>query len=201
MPNLDHSPDRLSPKLWIVGLIIIVGFSRHLPLDYPSLFNFSPTLAIFMFCGAYMKGLFSWVAPIVAIFLSDLFLSSSYGINFLEPFMLATLASYIAIWILGRKLGNNKNAYCWTAGALGAAILFHVVTCAFAWMINPAYIKNFSGLIQATVLGEPGYAPAYLFLRNSILSTVFFGLCFRWIKITIFSESFTLRASTPATQR
>ena len=32
-------------------------------------------------------------------------------------------------------------------------------------------------------------------------STVFFGLCFRWIKNTVFSESFTLKASTPATQR
>jgi hypothetical protein len=115
--------------------------------------------------------------------------------------MLATLASYIAIWVLGRKLGNNKSACTWTAGAVGSAILFHVITCAFAWIINPAYMKNFSGLIQATVLGEPGYAPAYLFLRNSILSTVFFALCFRWIKNTVFSESFTLKASTPATQR
>jgi len=201
MSTLGQSTDRLSPKLWIVGLIIIVGFSRHLPLDYPGLFNFSPTLAIFMFCGAYMKGFFSWVAPIVAIFLSDLFLSTSYGINFLEPFMLATTSSYIAIWILGRKLGNNKNSCTWVAGAVGSAILFHVITCAFAWMINPAYIKNLSGLIQATVLGEPGYAPAYLFLRNSILSTVFFALCFRWIENTVFSDSFTHKSSTPATQR
>ena len=130
-----------------------------------------------------MKGFFSWVAPIVAIFLSDLFLSSSYGINFLEPFMLATLASYIAIWILGRKLGNNRSAYSWTAGAVGSAILFHVVTCAFAWIINPTYIKNFSGLIQATVLGEPGYAPAYLFLRNSILSTFFFAFVLGGLRI------------------
>ena len=42
MPTLGHSADRLSPKLWIVGLIILVGFSRHLPLDYPGLFQLSP---------------------------------------------------------------------------------------------------------------------------------------------------------------
>ena len=66
-------------------------------------------------------------------------------------------------------------------GAVGSALLFHGLTCGFAWIANPAYMKTFSGFWQAQFLGEPGYAPAYLFLRNSIASTVLFSVLFSWV--------------------
>jgi hypothetical protein len=50
-------------------------------------------------------------------------------------------------------------------------------------LINPAYAKTISGFWQAQFLGEPGYAPAYLFLRNSIVSTILFSGVFSWIFI------------------
>ena len=170
---------------FIIGFIILIGFSRYLPLDNPWLFNFSPTLAVFLFCGAYMPGRWGWGAPLIAIILSDLFLNPTYGANFVEPFMLATLASYFLVWILGKRIGSKSSWITWTSVTIGSPLLFHVFTCSLAWALNPAYMKSVSGLIQAIFIGEPGYAPSYLFLRNSVLGTLFFSLSFRWAHIWI----------------
>ncbi|HAF58523.1 MAG TPA: hypothetical protein DCL00_02945 [Opitutae bacterium] len=184
---------KIKPGFYLVFIILLVGFSRYLPIDHPSLFNFSPVLAIFLFCGAYIKGSFSWLAPVIAIFLSDLFLNPSYGKNFLEPYMLTTISCYVLVWILGYKIGNRSKLTNWLGGAILSAVLFHLITCTFSWILNPAYAKTTSGLLQSIIIGEPGFAPSYLFLRNSILSTIFFSVCFRWFHLwlTQFSLSQT----------
>ena len=165
---------------FFVGVLILVGFSRYLPLENPWLFNFSPTLAIFLFCGAFLQGRWGWTVPLVAIVLSDLFLNPTYGSSFLEPFMFATLGSYWMVWFLGKKIGNQSSLTVWTTASISSALLFHGITCTLAWAVNPAYTKSIFGLIQAIFIGEPGYAPSYLFLRNSILGTLFFATAFRW---------------------
>lgn len=184
---------KIKPGFYLVFIILLVGFSRYLPIDHPLLFNFSPVLAIFLFCGAYIKGSFSWLAPVIAIFLSDLFLNPSYGKNFLEPYMLTTISCYVLVWILGHKIGNRSKLTNWLGGAILSAVLFHLITCTFSWILNPAYAKTTSGLLQSIIIGEPGFAPSYLFLRNSILSTIFFSVCFRWFHLwlTQFSLSQT----------
>ncbi|MDA7822245.1 hypothetical protein N9A58_01520 [Opitutales bacterium] len=190
MMSVINQPTKpMTSALLMVGLIALIGFSRYIPLDHPALFNFSPTLAIFLFCGAYLRGMWAWIAPACAIFLSDLMLNPSYGLNILEPFMLATLGSYLAVWMIGKKLGKKRSGYCWTFSAIGSGLLFHIITCSFAWIMNPAYNKTLIGLIQALTIGEPGFAPAYLFLRNSILGTVFFALCLRWAHLWLHNLS------------
>jgi len=170
----------LKSPLFVFTLLVLVGFSRYLPLDHSGLFNFSPTLAIFLIAGAYLRGTWSWAAPLCAIFVSDLFLNASYGMNWLEPFMLVTILSYLLVFGLGKRMGPTHKIGSLTGGALSSALLFYLITCTFSWAANPAYVKTSSGLLQALTLGEPGYAPAYLFLRNSLFSTLLFSLFFRW---------------------
>jgi len=171
----------LKSPLFVFTLLVVVGVSRYLPLDHSGLFNFSPTLAIFLIAGAYLRGSWAWAAPLCAIFVSDLFLNASYGMNWLEPFMLVTILSYLLVFGLGKWMGPTHKFSSLAGSALASALLFYLITCTFSWAANPAYIKNASGLLQALTLGEPGYAPAYLFLRNSLLSTLFFSLFFRWV--------------------
>ena len=170
----------LKSPLFVFTLLVVVGVSRYLPLDHSGFFNFSPTLAIFLIAGAYLRGTWAWAAPLCAIFLSDLFLNASYGMNWLEPFMLVTILGYLLVFGLGKWMGPTHKFGSLAGSALASALLFYLITCTFSWAANPAYIKNASGLLQALTLGEPGYAPAYLFLRNSLLSTLFFSLFFRW---------------------
>ena len=166
--------------VWFGLLIILIGFSRHLPLDYPELFNFSPVLAIFLVSGIFLKGWFAWAAPLFGVIISDIILSKTYDHGFFEPFMIASLLSYVTIFYFAQRFVRKKNLYSIALSSIGASLFFHCVTCSFSWLANPFYPKNPSGLIQAIFLGETGYAPAYLFLRNSIFSTLFFSLCLTW---------------------
>ena len=197
----DWTPKYIKTTMLSASIILLIGFSRYLPLDFPFLYNFSPAIAVFWFCGGYFKGHFSWIAPVLAILVSDLLLNPSYGNHLWEPFMIATLLSYSLIWFFGKKLGRGTNFKPWILGAIASAILFHVVTCSFAWLTNPAYPKSLAGLIQAIIIGEPGYAPSYLFLRNSILSTIFFSLALRWTYIwtlNLSSREESLASSSPS---
>lgn len=170
-------------QLWFVILIIAAGWSRYLPLSHPELFNFTPVLALFFISGAYVKGHLSWIGPVVAVIASDLVLNPSYGAGLFEPFTLISIFAYLGIFFLGKSIRSSKKIFPLFVGALGSALLFHGITCGFAWLMNPAYSKTVSGFWQAQFFGEPGYAPAYLFLRNSILSTLLFSGIFSWIFI------------------
>ena len=158
-----------------VFLLVLLGVSRYLPLDYPQLFNFTPVLAIFLISGSYIKGYLGWFTPVLSVMITDFALSQNYGQNLFEPFMLATFLSYLLIFMLGRFMGSHRNLLTVATQGILAALGFHLITCLFAWWANPAYAKTITGVIHATIWGEPGYAPAYMFLRNSLLSTVLFA--------------------------
>ena len=159
--------------------ILVVGLSRHLPLVHPELLNFSPVLAIFMLSGAYLKGNLSWIAPLIGVIVSDILINPSYGANLFESFMLVTLFSYSLIFLLGKMLGNKIRIRTLAFAGIGSALTFHFITCGFVWWVNPFYTKDIGGFIQATIIGDPQYHPfAYVFLRNSILSTVLFSVVF-----------------------
>ena len=170
-----------TPQLWFVILIIAVGWSRYLPLSHPELFNFTPVLALFFISGVFLKGHWSWIGPVSAVVVSDLILNPSYGANLFETFTLISLIVYIGIFALGKSIGKSPRTIPLFTGALASALVFHVITCGFAWLVNPAYVKSIAGFWQAQFLGEPGYTPAYLFLRNSVLSTLLFTGVFYWV--------------------
>ena len=116
------------------------------------------------------------------VLLSDMLINPTYGASLLEPFMIVSLLSYVIIFFMGKKAGSKTGIIRFSCGyGILSALLFHSLTCSFAWWTNPFYAKNLTGLIQALTLGEPGYAPAYLFLRNSILSSIFFSVLFHWV--------------------
>ena len=178
----EAQPQTIS-QLWFVILIVAVGWSRYLPLSHPELYNFTPVLALFFISGAYLRGHLSWIGPVVAVIASDLVLNPSYGVGLFEPFTLISIFAYLGIFFLGKSIRSSKKIFPIFAGALGSALLFHAITCGFAWLVNPAYAKTISGFWRAQFFGEPGYAPAYLFLRNSIVSTILFSGIFSWIFI------------------
>ena len=161
------------------ALILAVGWARHLPLEHAGLHNFSPVTALFL-CGAiYLRGAAAWVLPAVAVVASDLVLNPSYGKSMLEPFMLATYGSYALVFWLGRLVAKRRNWGTVLGGAAAGSVLFYLITCTFVWMGPKAagsyqYALSLEGWWQAVTLGAPGYPPAYLFLRNSLISDLLF---------------------------
>jgi len=170
-------------QLRFVLLILVIGLSRHLPLSHPEWSNFSPVLALFLLSGSHIRGVWSWAAPLCAILVTDLIINPAYGVSLLEPFMLVTALCYFLIFLLGKKLSGSKSLARLVGGGIVGALLFHLLTSGFAWCVNPAYAKSLNGLIQALTLGQPGFPPAYVFLRNSMISTVLFTAALGWIAL------------------
>ena len=133
------------PQTWILILILAVGWSSYLPLSHPELLNFTPVLALFLISGKFLKWYLAWLGPVLAVIVSDLFLNPNYGLNLLEPFMIVTLLGYFCIFLVGRSIQKSTRLLPLFVGAIGSSILFHVVTCGFAWFMNPAYIKTIAG--------------------------------------------------------
>ena len=180
--NLNKTA-RISKKpgvIWFCAVLIVVGFSRYIPLNLPNFFNFSPVLAIFLVSGMFLRGWISLLVPITAILLSDFALSGSYEQHFIEPFMFLSLFCYCLIFFYGKRIVKNKSPLIVVLNGLAVALFFHVVTCSFAWWVNPAYTKSWVGLVEAILWGQAGYAPSYLFLRNLALSTALFSFIFTW---------------------
>ena len=170
-------------QLRFVALVLVIGISRHLPLSHPEWSNFSPVLALFLLSGSQLRGFWSWATPLCAILVTDLIINPSYGVSLLEPFMLVTALCYFLIFLLGKKLTGSRSLSRLVGGGILGALLFHFLTCGFAWWANPAYAKNLNGLIQALTIGQQGFPPAYLFLRNTMASTVLFTAVLGWIAL------------------
>ena len=177
MKSFNSLRTLLPSTLWVFLLVVLVGWSRYLPFSYPELYNFSPVLALFLVSGCLIKSRLGWFAPVLAVLISDFFLNPRYGANFFELFSLVTLGVYVVIFLLGKSL-KRPSLPSLLGGSILSALLFHIVTCSFSWVMNNAYTKNLAGFWQAQIWGEPGYAPSYLFLRNSIFSTILFTLLF-----------------------
>ena len=76
--NLNKTA-RISKESGVISfcaVLIVVGFSRYIPLNLPNFFNFSPVLAIFLVSGMFLRGWISLLVPITAILLSDFALSA-----------------------------------------------------------------------------------------------------------------------------
>jgi len=194
----SHAKSPYRAQLFFVGLILIIGISRHLPLSHPEWFNFSPVLSLFLISGAMLKGVWSWIAPILAVFVTDLVLNPSYGVSFLEPFMLATSFSYLLVFLLGKFLVKAKTLGILIGGGIVGALTFHIVTCSFAWWGNPAYAKSLIGLFQAITVGQPGFPPAYLFLKNTLISSIIFTTAIGWFALRIQEPVATSRVKSSA---
>jgi len=197
--NGQQTASAHSAQLRFAGLLLLIGVSRHLPLSYPEWANFSPTLAILLLSGTFIKGHLSWITPICAILISDLIINPSYGLSLLEPFMLVTSLSYLVVFFIGKSLGPRSGLKRLLVGGLMGALAFHALTCGFAWWANPIYAKTVGGFIQALTLGEAGYPPAYLFLRNSVSATLLFTALFGWIAIRTKVSTSSLARTAPAT--
>ena len=60
-------------------------------------------------------------------------------------------------------------------GVTACGIVFYVITNSLCWWVKPYYTKDVAGWWQALTVGWAGYAPTWMFLRNSLLSDLGFS--------------------------
>jgi hypothetical protein len=179
-----------------VGYRVATGFLIHSGATWLS--NFAPISAIALCCAVYFPPKLKFSVPLIALFISDCVLNYHYGASILDGHILGRYVALILVGALGLLLQNRASLKTLLPGSILASIIFYLITCAFSWLSDPGYAKDFAGLIQALTLGLPAYGatPSWMFFRNTLLSDLVFTLLF--VMCMSFSRSAEpARAKTP----
>lgn len=155
-----------STKLIIPILLIALGLIARL-LPHPA--NFAPIGAIALFSALYLPRKYALVIPLVAMFISDIFIGF-YSL----PIMLSVYSGFIIMGMIGLLVKRNnhssptgKKILNILSGTLVGSILFFLLTNLAVWAFGTMYTHTFSGLIQSYTMAIP-------FFKNSLLGDLFY---------------------------
>ncbi|MDP1728395.1 MAG: hypothetical protein Q8M15_16545 [Bacteroidota bacterium] len=149
--------------LAIVALIFTAALLRLLP-HAP---NFSPIGAIALFGGAYLTNRFySFLIPIAAMLISDLFLGFYSGTE-----MLVTYGAFCVTIMIGNVLRSNKSWIRVGFAALATSIIFFLITNFVFFYPNtmmPLYTRDLAGIMNSYIAG-------LAFFQNTVISDLFYS--------------------------
>lgn len=145
-------------------IIAIAALLRLLP--HPP--NVAPIAAMALFGGVYLNKKYALILPLLALFISDLFIGF-YG----APMMSFVYGSFLLTGYIGLFLKSHKKPSMIIAAALFSSLFFYLITNFGVWLATPLYPKTLSGLLNCYTMAIP-------FFRNTILGDllytgVFFG--------------------------
>jgi hypothetical protein len=142
--------------------------------------NFAPLAAIAL-CGAvYFPRKYKFTVPLAALLISDVALDFYYGASLFDPLIFCRYFAFALVGVLGLALSSRPSLKTLIPASLAGSAIFYAITNAFSWLIDPGYLKNFGGLIQALTVGLPQYGstPTWMFFRNSLVSDLLFTVVF-----------------------
>jgi len=154
----------IKKEIFPISLILILAFARLIP--HPP--NFTPIIAVALISGYFFKNInLSLLILLVAMLLSDLF------IGFYEN-MIFVYASLLLITFVFHKISkkiNYKNLFIY---CFAGSLIFFIFSNFGVWalgspgVLDVAYERNISGLVECYILAIP-------FFGNTFLSTLIFA--------------------------
>ncbi len=141
----------------------------------PHLPNFAPISAMALFGGVYLSKKYALMVPIVALFLSDIF------IGFYNPvIMFSVYGSFLLIGLIGLLLKHHKTPINVIGASLFASIIFFLITNFAVWAVpHSIYPHTIQGLLSCFVMALP-------FFRNTILGDLFYvGVMFSLMEVVL----------------
>lgn len=150
------------------------AFSHEMP-------NFQPLPALFLCSVVFLRGTRAWALPLLAWLVSNPLASALQGYNPLEAGG-GVIVAFFALLLTGAMalvLRRTPSPVVLLGSSLIAALVFHVVTNAAVWLVDPLYAKSATGLWQALWSGRPtDPMPSWIFLRNAAGANVLFTALF-----------------------
>ena len=139
----------------LAGIILVAAFARLIP--HPP--NVTPIMAMALLGGATIGNrTLAFLIPLAAMFISDIVLGLHGTLLFVYGAILLTVA-------LGAWLQNHKGWLPTALTAIGAGMLFYLITNFGVWLTGTMYPKTFAGLLECYVAALP-------FLRNSVIGNL-----------------------------
>lgn len=176
--KLNNMKKFVTPEIILGIVLVILGASARL-LPHPA--NFAPLGAIAIFSGLFLPRKLALWLPLVALFISDLFIGF-----YLWEVMATVYVSMMLTTFIATKI-QPKFAPI-TGLTLAGAIFFFLTTNAAVWAFGTMYTHNFAGLMQSYTMALP-------FFRNSLMGDLFFtGI----LVGSYFAITYTLKKYIPA---
>ncbi|MDR0395259.1 MAG: hypothetical protein LBH77_08895 [Tannerella sp.] len=155
----------------ITALILLAALSRLIP--HPA--NFAPIGGMALFGAAYYsRRVWAFVVPVASMWISDLVLNNVvYGAYF-DRFVWFydgawfTYGAFILIALMGMFTLRKIKAANLLFSALGASVVFFLVSNFGVWFSGTMYPKDFGGLTACYVAGIP-------FFRNTVAGDLFYA--------------------------
>ncbi|MFH0712368.1 MAG: DUF6580 family putative transport protein [Candidatus Jorgensenbacteria bacterium] len=146
----------------ILALIVIISVASVALRLLPHLPNFAPIGALALFVGIYAKKKIWFLAPIAAMFFSDLVIGfDSWKMR------VVVYGSFLVYVLLGVFAGKNKSFGTVVGGTLAGALFFYLSTNFTVWAFSGMYLHTFQGLILC-------YEMALPFFRNTLAGDLFY---------------------------
>jgi hypothetical protein len=139
-----------------VLIVIFAAVLRLLP--HPA--NVAPIAGMALFGGTYINRGFALLAPLIALFISDIFL----GFHKTIPFV---YGSFLLTGLLGLWLRKHKNFGNIVLVTLASSLLFFLITNFGVWLVGGIYPHTLEGLVRCYSLAIP-------FFRNTLLGDMFY---------------------------
>ena len=161
----------------ISTMILFAALSRLIP--HPP--NFAPIGGMALFGAAYYtRRWWAYIIPIAAMWISDLILNNVVYAEYFDHFVwfysgsLFTYGAFALIVLMGTFTLRKVRIPQLLFSALGASVIFFLVSNFGVWFSGSMYPKNWNGLMACYVAGIP-------FFKNTLLgdlcySTALFGL-------------------------
>lgn len=143
--------------------LVIICFAAVLRL-MPHPANVAPIAAMALFGGAYLSKRYALVVPLIALFLSDLFLG-------FHSTMVFVYASFFCVGLVGMTLKGRVTWQAVVVASLVSSLLFFVITNFGVWLVSGMYPKSLAGLMECYYFAIP-------FFRNTIIGDLGFTALF-----------------------
>ena len=143
-----------------IGIVVVAVLARLLP----HLPNLTPITGLALFSGASSKNKGWLLVPLVAMFISDIFL----GFHITMPFV---YGSFFVITLFGSFINNSSRPKSLFIFSIFSSLFFFIVTNFGVWATSTMYTKNLQGLLSSYLMGIP-------FLKNAVLGDIIYTTTF-----------------------
>jgi hypothetical protein len=140
--------------------------------------NFSPMAALCLCGAACLPRRFAIAVPFVALLGTDIALNAYYHFPLFTVEFLGKTIAFAVVAALGWGLRKNPRPGILLPAVLASSLFFYIVTNTASWLYEPGYAKTAAGWLQALTTGLPGFAPTWVFYRNTLAGDVLFAVLF-----------------------
>ncbi len=168
-------------KILSVVILVSIGVvGRVFFVNYIGIPNFEIVSSFALLSGFFLGGIFSFIAPLLIIFLSDLFIGNT-------AILIFTWSAFGLIGLLGMALKKqNKISLSFVLKTSGFGILascfFFIYTNFGWWVLSGMYSHNLQGLLVCYINALPFFKTNLLgnLILVPLVFTVFFALKNIW---------------------